>query len=60
MAELRNQNTATPATGELDDVKLLGFEWLEPERDQETQAEEALGIAFNKRGEVVPKDAPPR
>ena len=49
MAELRNEKTATPETAELDNAELLGFEWLEPERD-EARTEQAIGLALNKRG----------
>lgn len=50
MAELRNEKTATPETADLDDAELLGFEWLEPERDEEPRTEQAIALAFNKRG----------
>ena len=50
MAELRNEKTATPETAELDNAELLGFEWLERERDEEARTEQAIGLAFNKRG----------
>jgi hypothetical protein len=50
MAELRNENTATRGTADLDDAELLGFEWLEPERDEEARTEQAIALAFNKRG----------
>jgi hypothetical protein len=50
MAELRNENTATRGTADLDDAELLGFEWLEPERDEEARSEQAIALAFNKRG----------
>jgi hypothetical protein len=50
MAELRDQNAATPKVAELDDAELLGFEWLERERDGEAPIKQALGTAFNKRG----------
>ena len=50
MAELRNEKTATPETADLDDAELLGFEWLEPERDEEARTEQAIALAFNKRG----------
>ena len=35
---------------DLDDAELLGFEWLEPERDEEARTEQAIALAFNKRG----------
>ena len=50
MAELRNEKTATPETAELDNAELLGFEWLERERDEEARTEQAIALAFNKRG----------
>jgi hypothetical protein len=50
MAELRDQETATFGTADLDDAELLGFEWLEPGREEEARSEQAIGIAFNKRG----------
>jgi hypothetical protein len=50
MAELRDQKAATSRVGDLDDAELLGFEWLEPERDESTQTEQAVALAFNKRG----------
>ena len=50
MAELRNEKTATSETAELDNAELLGFEWLERERDEEARTEQAIGLAFNKRG----------
>ena len=50
MAELRDQKTATSRLTDLDDAELLGFEWLEPVRDEEGRTEEAVGLAFNKRG----------
>ncbi len=50
MAELRDQKAATSKLADLDDVELLGFERLEPERDEEAQTERAIALAFNKRG----------
>jgi hypothetical protein len=50
MTELRDQKAATSKLTDLDDAELLGFEWLEPERDEEVRAEQAVGLAFNKRG----------
>ena len=50
MAELRDQKAVTSTVADLDDAELLGFEWLEPERDEEARTEEAIGVAFNKRG----------
>ena len=35
---------------DLDNAELLGFEWLEPERDEEARTEQAIALAFNKRG----------
>jgi hypothetical protein len=50
MAELRDQKAATSTMADLDDSELLGFEWLEPERDEEGRTEQAIALAFNKRG----------
>ncbi|MGA8445572.1 MAG: hypothetical protein WB766_10310, partial [Roseiarcus sp.] len=44
MAELRNEKTATSETAELDNAELLGFEWLEPERDDEARTEQAIAL----------------
>ncbi len=43
---------------DLDNAKLLGFEWLEPERDEEAWSKEA-GLAFNKRGLEIGEGPPP-
>jgi hypothetical protein len=53
MAELQDQKAATSRTADLDDAELLGFEWLEPQRDEDARTEQAIGIIFNKRGLVV-------
>ena len=50
MAELRDQKAATSTMADLDDTELLGFEWLEPKRDEEARTEQAIALAFNKRG----------
>jgi hypothetical protein len=50
MAELRDQEATTLGTADLDDSELLGFEWLEPQRDEDARTEQAIGIIFNKRG----------
>ena len=50
MAELRDQKAATYTMADLDDAELLGFEWLDPERVEEAPAEQAIALAFNKRG----------
>ena len=50
MAELRDQKAATYTMADLNDAELLGFEWLEPECDEEARTEQAIGLAFNKRG----------
>ena len=50
MTELRDQKAATPSVADLDDAELLGFEWLEPQTDEEARTEQAIGLAFNKRG----------
>jgi len=55
MAELRDQKTSAPETTDLNDAELLGFEWLEAERDGEASSKQALGTAFNKRGEIIVK-----
>ena len=44
---------------DLDNAKLLGFEWLEPERDEEAWSKEAIGLAFNKRGLEIGEGPPP-
>ena len=50
MAELQDQKAATSRTADLDDAELLGFEWLEPQREEDAGAEQAIGMVFNKRG----------
>jgi hypothetical protein len=50
MAELRDQKAATSTMADLDDAELRGFEWIEPERDEEARTEQAIALAFNKRG----------
>ena len=57
MTELRNQKAATSSVADLDDAQLLGFEWLEPERDEEARAEQ-VALAFNKRGILGEGPAP--
>ena len=47
MAELRDQKAATSTMADLDDTELLGFEWLESERDEEARTEQAIALAFN-------------
>ena len=39
---------------ELDFQKLMGFDRVRAERTEAIKAEEAVAIAFNKRGEGVP------
>ena len=51
MSELRNQETATPETSDLDDAELLGFEHIETSPGSSTSTEDAVGLALNKRGE---------
>ena len=53
MAELRDQEATRLGTADLDDSELLGFEWLEPQRDEDARTEQAIGIIFNKRGLVL-------
>ena len=54
MAEFRDQKAATAATADLDNAVLLGFECLEPDEEapaeEEAAAEQAIGVALNKRG----------
>ena len=50
MAELRDQKAATSTMADLDDAELRGFERIEPERDEEARTEQAIALAFNKRG----------
>ena len=59
MSELRNQETATPETSDLDDAELLGFEHIETSPGSSASTEDAVGLALNKRGnlgEGVPSD----
>jgi hypothetical protein len=44
MAEFRDQKTATSTVADLDNAELLGFEWLEPERDEEARTEQAIAL----------------
>jgi hypothetical protein len=41
---------AASKMADLENAELLGFEWLEPERDEQARAEQAIALAFNKRG----------
>jgi hypothetical protein len=50
MAEHRDQKAMTPKTADLDDAELLGFEHIETTPDSSTSAEDAVGLALNKRG----------
>ena len=50
MAEPRDQEPATSRTGDLDEAELLGFEHIEIRQDPSISAEEAVAVAFNKRG----------
>ncbi len=50
MVESRDQESATSGTGELDEAELLGFEHVEIRQDPSISAEEAVAVAFNKRG----------
>ena len=59
MVELRDQEASRSGMADLDDAKLLGFEWLEPERDEEAWSKEAIGLAFNKRGLESGEGPPP-
>jgi hypothetical protein len=52
MAELRDRKAATPEVRDLDEAELLGFEHVEIEPDSRTSAEDAIAVAFNKRGET--------
>jgi hypothetical protein len=49
MAQDRDQKTAT-LSPDLDDTQLLGFETLPAKSEAETGTEQAIGLAFNKRG----------
>jgi hypothetical protein len=60
MAEIRDQKAATSGTAKLDDGELLGFEWLEPEHDEEALTEQAIGLAFNKRGILMGEGGEPK
>ena len=57
MAELRDQELATAKIADLEDAELLGFEQIETKQDPSTSSEDAIAVAFNKRGETVPPDA---
>jgi hypothetical protein len=46
----QNQQTATPETWDLDDAELLGFGHIETAPGSSTSAEDAVGLALNKRG----------
>ena len=46
MTQVRNQQTLA----EIDDAELLGFEHVEVQPDSSTSAEDAVALAFNKRG----------
>jgi hypothetical protein len=50
MAEHRDQGSNEPRGANLDDAQLLGFEWLDPKREEGARTEQAIGLAFNKRG----------
>jgi hypothetical protein len=52
MSELRNQETATPETSDLDDAELLGFEHIERSPGSSASTEDAVGLALNKRGAI--------
>jgi hypothetical protein len=51
MTQLQKQETATPETADLNDAELLGFEHIETAPGSSTSAEDAVGLALNKRGE---------
>ena len=48
MTELRDEKATTSAMPDLDDAELLGFERFGPGAEEPT--EQAIGVAFNKRG----------
>jgi Chaperone of endosialidase len=50
MSELSDRNIAPPETADLDDAKLLGFEHIDTASASSTSAEDAVGLALNKRG----------
>jgi Chaperone of endosialidase len=54
MTQLPDQKTATPEAAELDDAELLGFEHIESAAPSSASAEDAVGLALNKRGGEVP------
>jgi hypothetical protein len=49
MSELR-EKAATVETATLDDAELLGFDHIDAKPDSSTSAEDAVALAFNKRG----------
>jgi len=50
MTDIRDQEVANSKTADLDETELLGFEHIEVEQDPSTSAEEAIALAFNRRG----------
>jgi Chaperone of endosialidase len=54
MTQLPDQKAATPEAAELDDAELLGFEHIESAAPSSASAEDAVGLALNKRGGEVP------
>jgi hypothetical protein len=46
----QNQQTAAPETADLVDAELLGFGHIETAPGSSTSAEDAVGLALNKRG----------
>ena len=50
MSELRNQETTTPETSDLNNAELLGFRHIETSPDSSASIEDAIALALNKRG----------
>jgi hypothetical protein len=59
MTEQRDQESAKSGIAGLDDAQLLGFEMLAAKPEEETGTEQAIGIAFNKRGLAEGGEPPP-
>ncbi|ATQ68819.1 MULTISPECIES: tail fiber domain-containing protein [Methylosinus] len=52
MSEDRDHQTEKALAHELDDTKLLGFEQVEIVADHAVSPADAIGLVFNKRGEL--------
>lgn len=55
MTEFQGREAAATGAMDLDNAQLLGFVSFEPQGDQEER--DTLGLALNKRGEVIRRDA---